>query len=60
MDFSGYLKIPKIRYRGFFAFPSQGDITLEVICFSDPDFGPYVFKERRLEDMPDEDITLQV
>ena len=43
---------------GILRISESGSITLEVICFSDPDFGPYVFKERRLED--DEDIITSI
>ena len=55
----GFFWLPgdtKNQVPGILRISESGDITLEVICFSDPDFGPYVFKERRLEDIPDEDM----
>ena len=45
---------------GILRISESGDVTLEVICFSDPDFGPYVFKEHRLGDAPEEDIIASI
>lgn len=45
---------------GILRISESGDVTLEVICFSDPDFGPYVFKERRLDDTIDGDIITSI
>ena len=63
MEKSGFFWLPEDaenQVPAILRISKTGEVTLEVICFSDPNFGPYVFKERRLGDTPDEDIITSI